>query len=124
MKKIRTFMLLSVAFATFAVMVSCSKNNDTKKPQEDDGRREVMSGKEDVEKISAPAISSTETSYLMRLENETLTLYEITGGTETPVTNIAIDPSYYPPEDIKELNRGILAYSKEEGFARLENFTN
>ena len=42
---------LNDVFATFAVMVSCSKNNDTKKPQEDDGRREVMSGKEDVEKI-------------------------------------------------------------------------
>jgi len=124
MKKIRAFMLLSAAFATCAIIISCSRNNDTKEPQEDDDRREVMSDRDDIEKIPTPAVSLPATSYLMRLENEILTLYEITGGEEIPVTAISIDPSYYPPEDIKELNRGVLAYSKEEGYARLENYTN
>mgnify|MGYP003294807357 CR=1 FL=1 len=91
--------------------------------QEGRGRRQVLSDKKDVEDIyETPA--PLENPYLMRLENKTLTLYEIKDGEENAVRAINIDPSYYPPEDIKELTQGILAYSKEEGFARMENFTN
>ena len=60
----------------------------------------------------------------MRLDGEILTLYEISGGEESPVSAVSVDTSYYPPEDIKELNKGIVAYSKEDGFSKLENFTN
>ena len=85
------------------------------------GRRQGLSDKKDVPEIT-PTPSSP--PYLMRLENKTLTLYEVKDGDENAVRAINIDPSYYPPEDIKELSAGIPAYSKEEGFAKLENFTN
>lgn len=122
MKKMRFVMMASAVFATFALIISCSKNSE---PDSDtDGRREVMSDKSDVEKDATSDLLPPASIYIMRLSGETLTLYEISGGEETPVTAINVDTSYYPPEDIKELNKGILAYSKEDGFSKLENYTN
>ena len=122
MKKMRFVMMASAVFATFALIISCSRNSE---PDSDtDGRRQVMSDKSDVEKDATSALLPPASIYIMRLSGETLTLYEISGGEETPVTAINVDTSYYPPEDIKELNKGILAYSKEDGFSKLENYTN
>lgn len=122
MKKLRFIVLASAVFATFALMVSCSRNSE---PDSDtDGRRQVMSDKSDVEEDTTSALLPPASIYIMRLSGETLTLYEISGGEENPVTAINVDTSYYPPEDIKELNKGILAYSKEDGFSKLENYTN
>ena len=82
-----------------------------------------MSDRKDIEdtpsQVSLPGLT-----YLMQLDGTTLTLYEISETAKTPVTAISIDPTYYPSEDIKELNKGIIAYSKEEGFAKMENYTN
>ena len=124
MKKLRFIMLASAVFATFALIISCSKNQDTNDADKLDGRREVMSDKNDVEKDIDTALFPPAPIYIMRLDGETLTLYEISGGEETAVTAVNVDASYYPPEDIKELNKGIVAYSKEDGFSKLENFTN
>ena len=124
MKKMRLFMFLSAIFAACTIITSCSKNDETKEPEDDGIKREVMSDQKDIEKAPSPEIYAPPSSYMMRLENTALTLYEITGGEETAVTTINIDPSYYPTEDIKELNRGVIAYSKEDGYARLENYTN
>ncbi len=122
MKKTR-FLLLPALAVIAVIAASCMARNNSDEMQEGRGRRQVLSDKKDVEEtIQTPAPS--ENPYLMRLENKTLTLYEIKDGEENAVRAINIDPSYYPPEDIKELTRGILAYSKEEGFARMENFTN
>ncbi len=118
--KIRLLMLLS---ACIAVAVSCSRNNDEQNMDEK-GRREVLSGQQGIEKDDEIPDSPEPSTYIMRLEDTALTLYEISGSEETAVTTINIDPSYYPHDDIEELNRGVLAYSKEEGFARLENYTN
>lgn len=118
--KIRLLMLLS---AVLAVAVSCSRNNDGQ-DMDGKGRREVLSGQQDIEKDSEIPDSPDTATYIMRLEDTSLTLYEISGSSETAVTTINIDPSYYPHDDIEALNRGVLAYSKEEGFARLENYTN
>ena len=119
--KIRLLMLLS---AVLAVAVSCAKNNGGDDMDEKGSRREVLSGQQDVEKDADATDSTPSAGFIMRLEDTTLTLYEISGGEETAVTAISIDPSYYPSDDIEELNRGVVAYSKEEGFARLENYTN
>ncbi len=124
MKKLRFIMLASAVFATFTLIISCSKNSKPEDNGELDGRREVMSDKSDVEKDTATALLPPAPIYIMRLSGETLTLYEISGGEEKPVTTIDVDTSYYPPEDIKELNKGIVAYSKEDGFSKLENFSN
>lgn len=123
MKKLRFIMLASAVVATFTLILSCSKNQE---PDigEKDGRREVMSDKSDVEKDIDTALLPPAPIYIMRLSGETLTLYEISGGEESPVTAVNVDASYYPPEDIKELTKGIVAYSKEDGFSKLENFTN
>ncbi len=124
MKKLRFIMLASAVFATFALIISCSKNSEPEDTGELDSRREVMSDKSDVEKDVDTALFPPAPIYLMRLDGETLTLYEISGGEENPITAVSVDASYYPPEDIKELNKGIVAYSKEDGFSKLENFTN
>lgn len=124
MKKMRLLIFMSAALATCTLILSCSKNNSSQNLREENDRREVMSGQNDIEENPVPEQESLSASYLMRLEDETLTLYEICGGEETVVTAVNIDPSYYPSDDIKELNKGVVAYSKEDGFARLENFTN
>lgn len=112
--------LLVIAVA--AVACTSAKNNE-KEMTESRGRRQVLSDKKDVED-SYETHDEKESVYLMRLENKTLTLYEIKDNEESALRSINIDPSYYPPEDIKELTQGIFAYSKEEGFACMENFTN
>lgn len=122
MKKLRFIMLASAVFATFALIVSCSENQNSKDPENLDGKREVMSEKPDVE--ADTALLPPAPLYIVRLDGETLTLYEISGSEENAVSAIDVDASYYPPEDIKELNKGIVAYSKEDGFSKLENFTN
>jgi len=118
--KIRLFLLFS---ATLAVALSCARNNDRNNSDTVDDKRQVMSGQNDVEK-DEETVKIPEYTHIMRLENSTLTLYEMVDGNEVALSSINIDTSYYPPEDIKELNQGIVAYSKEEGFSRLENFTN
>ncbi len=124
MKNLRLIMLASVAVAGIILIVSCSTNNNPENMDDKNGKRQVMSDKNDIEKDAEAVISTTSPIFIMRLSGETLTLYEISGSEENPVTAINIDPSYYPPEDIKELNKGILAYSKEDGFSKLENYTN
>lgn len=124
MKRLRYIMFASAVFATFTLLVSCWRNSEPENRKDLDGRREVMSDKGDVEKESDTALLPPASTYIMRLNGEILTLYEISGGEETPVTAIDVDTSYYPPEDIKELNKGIIAYSKEDGFSKLENYTN
>lgn len=124
MKKSRFIILASAIFATFILMVSCSKNQEPDDVQKRDGRREVMLDKNDVEKDTQSALLPPAPIYIMRLDGETLTLYEIAGGEENAITAVNVDASYFPPEDIKELNKGIVAYSKEDGFSKLENFTN
>lgn len=123
MKKLRYILLISAAFTSLALIISCSKNNSPENTTENE-RREVMSDKSDVEKDADTALSAQFPTYIMRLSGETLTLYEISGSEENPLTAVCIDPSYYPPEDIKELNKGVVAYSKEDGFLKLENYTN
>ena len=122
MKKTKLLFLISAAIFSLAAIVSCSANNNEKK--EDEGKKAVISHNRNIEKSTDFHTANQGASYIMRLDNKTLTLYEITGGRETPITAVLIEPSYYPPEDIKALNKGVVAYSKEEGFARLENFTN
>ena len=124
MKKLKIFMIISAAVASLAVIISCSKNEAPDSTGKDAGKREVMSDKPDIEAEPSLVISTPSPTYIMRLEDRTLTLYEISGSEESAVADITIDPAYFPPEDIDALNRGVLAYSKEEGFAKLENFTN
>ena len=83
-----------------------------------------MSGQNGIEEKPELATVPQNTTYVMRLDDITLTLYEVSGNKEIPLTAVNIDPSYYPPDDILELNKGVVAYSKEDGFARMENFSN
>ena len=120
MKKLKHFLLFSAIAASLVVMISCSKNPDPKNSKNDDSKRQVMSEQNGIEKD----ILSSGPAYIMRLEEKNLSLYEISDGEESVISTIVIDPSYYPAEDIKELKAGVVAYSKEDGYLRLENFTN
>lgn len=123
MKNINKLRLLLLLSSCLAITLSCSRNNDGDM-NEKGTRREVLSGQQGIEKDGSSLDSESENSYVMRLEDTSLTLYEISGSVETAITTINIDPSYYPTEDIEELNRGVIAYSKEDGYARMENYTN
>ena len=122
MKNIRLSVIFSIAVIAGAAFSACSRKSP-ENPSSGSNRREVMSDRKDIEDTPSQ-VSLPGQTYLMQLDGTTLTLYEISGTTKTPVTAIAIDPTYYPSEDIKELNKGIIAYSKEEGFAKMENYTN
>ncbi len=63
-------------------------------------------------------------SYLLRLENETLTFYEVTASEERVIKAININKNYYPMSDIVKLEEGISIQSLSEGFGMLENFSN
>ena len=124
MKNINKFRLMMLLSACIVVAISCAKNNDNRDMEENGTRREVLSGHHGIEKGENTHESLQSATYIMRLEDTTLTLYEIADGKENAVAIVNIDTSYYPSDDIKELNKGVVAYSKEEGFARLENYTN
>lgn len=117
------YILISAAVTAICITAACAKRDNTDEMNEERGRREVLSGKNDVEDTT-PEPQAEEITYFMRLENKTLTLYEIKDGEQNAVKSVNIEPSYYPSEDIKELNEGIYAYSKEDGYVRMENFTN
>ena len=123
MKNINKIRLLLLFSATVAVAVSCTKNNRSEESDANDDKRQVMSERSDIEKGLNPT-DAPQYTHIMRLEQNTITLYEVIDGNEVAISSVSIDASYYPPEDIEELNHGIVAYSKEEGFRRLENFTN
>ena len=110
--------------ALLIVLASCG-NNDNKNVQKEDSRRPVLSAETDIEETpDSTATPAPAPSYCIKLVNNTLSMYEVSGGTEILVKSILIDPSYYPSEDISELEGGITAYTKEDGFEILENFAN
>lgn len=110
--------------ALLIVLASCG-NNDNKNVQKEDSRRPVLSAETDIEDTpDSTATPAPAPAYSIKLVNNTLSMYEVSGGTEILVKSILIDPSYYPSEDISELEGGITAYTKEDGFEILENFAN
>lgn len=116
--KIKYFLPLLLASAA---LYSCSSRDNREKDSR--GRRQVLSDKKSAV-IAIPSPVPESAPFVMRLNGSKLTLYELAEGNEYELRTVNINPEYYPSEDIKELTAGIPAYSKEEGFLRLENFTN
>ena len=107
--------------ALMLVLASCG-NKDNDSVQREENRRPVLSEETEIEDNTPLPLPSA--VYSIKLVRDTLSMYEVSDGTEILVKSIIIDPSYYPPEDISELNAGITAYTKEDGFEILENFAN
>lgn len=107
--------------ALMLVLASCG-NKDNDSVQREENRRPVLSEETEIEENTPSPLPAT--VYSIKLSNDTLSMYEVSGDNEILVKSIIIDPSYYPPEDISELNAGITAYTKEDGFEILENFAN
>ena len=61
--------------------------------------------------------------YLLKSENNTLTLYRITDEVTSVIKSIEINPSFLPLEDRIKLNNGIYFNDIEEGFSLIEDFT-
>ncbi len=61
--------------------------------------------------------------YLLKNENEVLSLYEINGEDSVLIKSININSSVLPSEDREKLKAGIKLPSKEEGFALIEDFS-
>ncbi|MBO5059884.1 MAG: hypothetical protein J6C82_03110 [Clostridia bacterium] len=125
MKKIHYIIIPSAVIASIFVFAACTRKNNSDEMRESRGQQEVISREENIEESPMPtALSEPTATYCVRLEDKTLTLYEISKDEYNVIKAINIDTSYYPPDDIMELNRGITAYSKESGYEILENFTN
>lgn len=78
-----------------------------------------------------PVITNNETlapspilpCYLLKNENEILTLYEINGNEKNVVKTVSINSQFFPPEDIKKLSTGIKLSTIEEGFNLIADFS-
>ncbi len=62
-------------------------------------------------------------TYLLKNENDILTLYRITDETTSIIKSISINSSFLPSEDRIKLDKGIYFDNVEEGFLLIEDFT-
>lgn len=124
MKKLHHFILPAILIIVLCVFAACGRKNNSDEMRKLRGQQQVTSKKDNVTDSPSPSKLPEALPFLVRLENSTLTLYDAVGEEITVIKSINITPAYYPPEDISALSRGIGAYSKEEGFEILENFTN
>ncbi len=124
MKKLHYILILALILATITVFTSCRKNNNSDDMRKNQDQQQVLLKENDIEDSPSPSPDEAFFNFLVRLENNTLTLYEINEEEYYVIKSLNIDTSYYPYEDIQELNKGIPAYSKERGFEILENFIN
>ena len=61
--------------------------------------------------------------YLLKNEDNILTLYRISNEVTSIIKSIEINPSFLPSEDLIKLEKGIYFDSVEEGFSLIEDFT-
>ena len=61
--------------------------------------------------------------YLLKNENDILTLYRITDEVTSVIKSIEINTAFLPSEDRIKLNKGIYFDDIEEGFSLIEDFT-
>ena len=117
MNVIRCFSVFFSAFVFFTFLFGCNRNKEDKNHQ----NSEVLNPQNGT--IDEPSATEEE-KYLLRLENQTLTLYELSDLCERVIKSTNINKSYYPNEDILRLEEGIKAETLQQGFEILENFTN
>lgn len=124
MKKLHYILIPSAVLIITAVFAACGKKDNSDEGRKSRGQQQVLSHETDVEETSSPSPYPDTPGFLVRLDQQTLTLYDLSGSEPNVIKTVNIDTSYYPLEDIQSLNKGILAYSKESGFEILENFIN
>lgn len=117
------YISIFVVILSAIIFTACGKNDDEYKRMSG-GQKQVLSNEENIEDAPPVSPSPDAPGYLVRLEGSTLTLYDTKSDESTVLKSLNLDTSYYSYEDIKELSHGIPAYSKEDGFKILENFTN
>ena len=124
MKKIYYALIFTIIFAFCIAFSSCQKENDSEENRKSRGQQQVLLREIHIESSPSPSPSPPAFTFLVRLDNSTLTLFEVSEQGYNAIKSLDIDTSYYPYEDIQELIKGIPAYSKERGFEILENFIN
>lgn len=67
--------------------------------------------------------NQSQETYLLKNENDILTLYRITDETTSIIKSISINSSFLPSEDRIKLDKGIYFDNVEEGFLLIEDFT-
>lgn len=119
------YMLKRIFFiaAIIGILCGCGKNNSDEM-REYRGQREVLSHETEVEEAEEPHGTPFAVYYDIKLEGDTVTMYEVNSEGPDAVKSIEICASYYPAEDIQALKQGITAYSKEGAYEILENFAN
>ncbi len=124
MKKPHNIILPLILLIILCVFAACGRSNNSDDMRKLRGQQQVLSKQDDITDSPSPSSAPKSATFLVRLESSTLTLYDTRDEEPFVIKSININTSYYPPEDISALNAGIGAYSKEEGFEILENFTN
>jgi hypothetical protein len=83
---------------------------------------------EDAQNVSSQEIVETPeptyagVRYLVRLEKNSLCLYEVNGENEKKIKSNNIESNLYPQSDIRELTAGIYTGTLEGGLELLESF--
>ncbi len=124
MKKLHYILIPSAILIITTIFAACSRKDNSDEGRKSRGQQQVLSHETDIEETPSPLPAPQAAGYLVRLENKTLTLYELSESEPSVIKTVNIDTSYYPFDDIQELNKGIFAYSKEGGYEILENFIN
>ncbi|MDY3928420.1 MAG: hypothetical protein SOZ34_03550 [Clostridia bacterium] len=83
----------------------------------------TYNSKQLIQNTPSPIPTVVSSYYLLKNENEVLTLYEISGNNSAVIKTININSSVLPYEDREKLKSGIKLSSKEEGFNLIEDFT-
>ena len=115
MNIIRYILVVCYFALTFFMLSACTEKNKEKTPNTSEVLHFESRDDDEVKE---------EFRYLLRLENETLTFYEITPTEERVLKAINFNKNYYPPSDIINLEAGISIKSLEEGYGIMENFSN
>lgn len=103
--------LISISFSSKNNVTHTKTHSNNEKPQSVILNEETIS--------STPILPC----YLLKNENEILTLYEINGNEKNVVKTVSINSQFFPPEDIKKLSNGIELSSIEEGFNLIADFS-
>lgn len=116
----KKFRYLGAVIIIFTVLFSSCKKKEVQ-PNTDEITQETNVEEADMEEEEEP---TPVIYYLVKLEENTLFLYEVDGENYKQVTSLQINAENYPIEDISALKSGIEVYFKEDGYALLENFAN
>ena len=112
--------LIPILLVSAVMLSACGRKKESPQAKSAVPKAVLQPETEVEEEEVTPAVIS----YIVRLSDKMLSLYEVDGENQKVITSMEINPELYPKEDIKRLQNGISVAFKEEGYEILENFAN